>query len=306
VRTTSEEWHRLRRFARRLESVEPRPPIPPPLPAGRVVAVPDRGEMFVRETSGPTGSDVPIVLLHGWTAAADTNWFHVYDTVGELGPVIAVDHRGHGRGLRSEERFSLEAAADDVGALLRHLGVAPAVLVGYSMGGPIAMLTWRRHRDVVAGLVFQATALEWRASLRERLIWRFMAIVEYALRLGAPRGLVERYLRDAIEDCPELHAHRGWLKGEMRRGDPEALADAGRALGRYDARPFASSVDVPATVVVTTRDRLVRPRKQRALARAIPDAEVIEVRADHDLCLVAPHEFRSATEKAIRLVIDRI
>ena len=304
--TTAEEWRRLRRFARRLDPVEPRPPVPPALPDGRVVAVPGRGEVFVRETSGPTGSDVPIVLLHGWTASADTNWFQVYDTVAALGPVIAVDHRGHGRGLRSEERFTLEAAADDVAGLLRHLGLGPAVLVGYSMGGPIAMLTWRRHPDVVAGLVFQATALEWRASLRERLIWRFMAIVEYALRLGAPRGLLERYLRDAIEDCPELEPYRGWLKGEMRRGDPEAIADAGRALGRYDARPYAGQVALPAAVVVTTRDRLVRPRKQRALARALPGAEVIEVRADHDLCLVVPHEFRAVTEKAIRLVIDRL
>jgi pimeloyl-ACP methyl ester carboxylesterase len=304
--TPSDGWRRIRRFARRMERLEAQPPLPPRLPPGRVVAVPGRGELFVRELTGAAGSGPPIVLLHGWTAAADTNWFHVYDTVGRLGPVIAVDHRGHGRGLRSREPFTLEAAADDVAALLRHLGAPPAVLVGYSMGGPIAMLTWRRHRDVVAGLVFQATALEWRASRRERLLWRFMAIVEYALRLGAPRGLVERYLRDAIEDCPELEPYRGWLEGEMRRGDPEALADAGRALGVYDARPFAAEVDVPTTVVVTTRDRLVRPRKQRALARAVPGAELVEVRADHDLCLVLPHEFRSATEKAVRLVIDRI
>lgn len=259
--------------------------------------------MFVRELPGPPGGPT-IVLLHGWTASADTNWFHVYERLGTMGRLVAVDHRGHGRGIRSTEPFSLEAAADDVAGLLRHLGTGPAVLVGYSMGGPVAMLTWRRHPDVVSGLVFQATALEWQASWYERIVWRFMAIVEYAMRLGAPRGLVERYLRDAVEDCPELAAYRGWLQGELRRGDAEALADAGRALGRYDARPFAKDVDVPTTVVVTTRDRLVRARKQRSLGRAVPGAEIIEVRADHDLCLVLPQEFRTVTEKAVQLVVD--
>lgn len=260
--------------------------------------------MFVREASGRPGGPT-IVLLHGWTASADLNWFRVYDSLAAIGRVIAVDHRGHGRGIRSEERFSLEAAADDVAALLRHLNTGPAIVVGYSMGGPISMLVWHRHPEVVSGLVFQATALEWRATRRERVLWKFMAIVEYAMRLGAPRGLIDRFLREAIELCPDLEAHRGWLLGELRRGDPEAIADAGRALGNYDARAFAGDVDVPAAVVVTTKDRLVRPRKQRQLAAAIPHAQVFELRGDHDACLLNPDEFRAITEVAVLAVADR-
>lgn len=278
---------------------EPEPPIPPPLPDGRVVHVPGRGEMFVREAPG---EGPPVVLLHGWTVSADVNWFAVYPEVSRHGRLIAVDHRGHGRGLRSEERFSLEAAADDVAALLRHLDTGPAVLVGYSMGGPIAMLTWQRHRDVVAGLVLQATALEWRASWYERFLWRFMAVVELSLRLGRPDGLVEHLLSDAIEKCPDIAPLRGWLKGELRRGDPADLAHAGRALGNYDARPFASSVDVPTVVVVTTKDRLVRPKKQRALAAAVPGARTLTLAADHDAPLLHMHEFRAVTMDALRLL----
>jgi pimeloyl-ACP methyl ester carboxylesterase len=281
---------------------DPEPPIPPPLPEGRVVNVPGRGEMFVREAPGPGGHAPTIALFHGWTASADLNWFALYADVARHGRLVAFDHRGHGRGLRSEERFSLEAAADDAAALLRHLGAAPAVLVGYSMGGPIAMLTWQRHPDVVAGLVLQATALEWRASWYERFVWRFMAVVELSLRLGTPDGILERLLSDAIEKCPEIKPLRGWLKGELRRGDPADLAHAGRALGLYDARPFAGSVDVPTVVVVTTKDRLVRPKKQRALAAAIPHAHTLTLAADHDAPLMKMVEFRAVTAEALRLV----
>jgi 3-oxoadipate enol-lactonase len=295
------EARRLRAFARRLERTGAEPPLPPPLPPGRVVSLPGRGETFVREQAGPPG--VPtVLLLHGWTASADLNWWRVYDRVPRIGAMLAVDHRGHGRGMRSEEQFTLEAAADDAAALLRHLGTGPAILCGYSMGGPIALLLWQRHPELVRGMVLEATALEWRASLRERLVWKTMGVLEYALRLGPSRGLVERFLRDAVETAPDLGPYRGWLKGELRRGDPGEVAQAGRALGDYDARPFARAIDVPVAVVVTTRDRLVRPRKQRALARAIRGAVTFELAGDHDACLVLAEPFADVTIAALEAV----
>ncbi len=296
-----EEGRRLRSLARRLERLEPEPPLPPPLPPGRVVAVPGRGEVFVREQPGAPGAP-PVLLLHGWTASADLNWWRVYGRVSTVGQVIALDHRGHGRGIRSQEAFSLEAAADDAASLLRHLGTGPVIVCGYSMGGPISLLLWQRHPDLVKGLVLEATALEWRASPRERVVWKTMGVLEYVLRLGPSKGLIERFLRDAIATAPDLAAYRGWLMGELRRGDPADLANAGRALGRYDARSFADAVDVPTAVVVTTRDRLVRPRKQRALARAIPGAVTYELVGDHDACLVHAERFAAVTLEALRAV----
>lgn len=266
-----------------------------------MVAVPGRGEVFLREQPGPPGAP-PILLLHGWTASADLNWWRLYDRVADLGPLLAPDHRGHGRGIRSEEPFTLESAADDAAALLRHLGVGPAVVCGYSMGGPISVLLWQRHPDLVKGLVLEATALEWRASPRERIVWKTMGLVEYVLRLGPSKGFIERFLRDAIDTAPDLASYRGWLIGELRRGDAADLAHAGRALGSYDARPFAGGIDVPAAVVVTTRDRLVRPRKQRALARAIPGAVEFELDGDHDACLVHVERFAAVTLEALRAV----
>jgi hypothetical protein len=129
-----------------------------------------------------------------------------------------------------------------------------------------------------------------------------MALLELALRLGPHKSLLERVLQRAVDTSPDLEEWRGWLKGELRRGDPADIAHAGRALGEYDARPFAGSVDVPTAVVVTTKDRLVRPRKQRALAAAVRDARLFELAGDHDACLVLAEPFRAVTVAALRSV----
>ena len=191
-------WTAVRRFWRKLEEADPAPPTPPPLPSGRIEHVPGRGEMLVREIPGEPGQPT-ILLLHGWTLSADLNWFTVYDAMARQGRLLAIDQRGHGRGLRSEEPFSLEAAADDAAALLEHLDAAPAIVVGYSMGGSVGMVQRRRHPATVRGLVLQATGLQWRASAYERVLWTGMAMAEYGLRFGTPRGLTERYLRSATE-----------------------------------------------------------------------------------------------------------
>ena len=296
---------RIRQLSRRLDPWEPEPPVPPPLPPGRVLLVPGRGEVFVRQVDGSPGA-TPILLLHGWTSSADLTWWRVYERLGTLGPVVALDHRGHGRGMRSDETFTLEAAADDAAGVLRELGLGPAIVCGYSMGGPISMLLWRRHPNLVAGLVLEATALEWRASPAERFIWRTMSLVERAMRSARSKSVVDRLLREVLEECPGLIDHRGWLQGEFRRGDPTAIANAGRAIGNYDGRPFANLVDVPSAVVVTTRDRLVRPSKQRALAAAIPNAQRFDLDADHDACLVSIEDFADVTVQAVKAVADRV
>src|SRR3954451_4691237 len=90
----------------------PEPPVE--LPPGRVVHVPGRGELFVRDTGG----DGPaVLLLHGWMFSADLNWFPVYAPLAEAGyRVLAIDHRGHGRGLRTHVPFRLSDCADDAAA----------------------------------------------------------------------------------------------------------------------------------------------------------------------------------------------
>ena len=278
-------------------------PVPPPLPEGATVVLPGRGEVFVRHRPLPGSGRPPVLLLHGWTVTADLNFFPLYTALRDRWPVVALDHRGHGRGMRAPEPVSLEDCADDAAALLRHLGYDRAVAVGYSMGGAIALLLARRHPHLVVGLVSQATALEWRASLRERLTWRLLPLLEVALRSRRNRSIVERWVHAAADRRPELRPLLPWLVGETRRGEPTGFVEAGWALSQFDARGFASSLGVPAAVVQTTRDRLVRPRKQARLAKAL-DATVLPIRADHDAPLAAREAYVAATLQALDAVTD--
>ena len=104
---------------------------------------------------------------------ADLNWWTVYDDLAARGNrVIALDHRGHGRGLRTPEQFRLVDCAHDAAATSRaELGCTWVTAVGYSMGGPITQLLAREHPQLVDGVVCCATAPDWREPrwVRHRL-----------------------------------------------------------------------------------------------------------------------------------------
>ena len=296
-----DEARRLRRMARPMGIRPPGVPVPPPLPPGCVVTLPGRGEVFVRDTGAGDQPAPPVLLLHGWTVSADLNFFAVYDELAARHRVIALDHRGHGRGMRAQTAFSLEACADDAAALLAELGVGPVIVVGFSMGGAIAMLMHHRHPQLVAGMVFCGTALEWKDSPRERIVWRGMSLLEVALRSGTGEGIVARVLREVIEGAPELEALEPWVTGEFHRGSPTDLAGAGRALATYDGRPLAPDVAVPCAVVVTTTDQMVRPEKQYELADAL-GADTFTLDGDH----FAPFTKGPAFAKTITTAVDQV
>ncbi len=142
-------------------------PVPPiEMPPARTVRVPGRGEFFLRDTGG---DGPPVMLLHGWMANADLNWAGAYGALADAGyRVLAIDHRGHGRGLRPSVPFRLADCAADAAAVLRELELAPATVVGYSMGGAIAQLVARDHADVCAGVVLSGTSQHWQGRRTQR------------------------------------------------------------------------------------------------------------------------------------------
>jgi pimeloyl-ACP methyl ester carboxylesterase len=278
------------------------PPVSPVLIPGRVINLPARGEVFVRD-SGPREDGAPtVLLLHGWTVSADINFFAAYDALATAYRVVALDHRGHGRGMRSAEPFSLEDCADDAAALLQILEVEPerTIAVGYSMGGPIALLLAHRHPESVAALVSQATALEWRATAADRSKWRLLSLAEVGLRVSSGDGVVERAIDQAVNESRDLQPLRPWLEAEIQRGLGRTLIDAGRALSQFDSRPWAHELGLPAVVCVTLHDRLVPPHKQRALADAL-GAQVVEIDGDHDVTLVKRTLYAAVTREAVDL-----
>jgi len=286
-------------------SVQDAPRPPAWLPAGRTLVLPGLGELFVRDSNDQSGDAKPaVLLLHGWGATADVNFVQVYAELAKAYRVIALDHRGHGRGLRSEARFTLEDCADDAARLLEALAVERAVILGYSMGGPIALLLARRHPSLVGALVLEATAMEFHEMVRERVLWHGLTLAETILRHGGARGTVERLLAAAVERTPASASERSWVAGELRRGSMREILEAGAALRSFDARGFVAEIHVPAVVVVTTRDRLVAPRKQRALAAALT-ATVLELEDDHDVPVSVRAAFRNVTRVAVDIAAQR-
>lgn len=260
-----------------------------PLPYGRRVHLPGRGTTFVREIEGPPGAPT-LILVHGWIASGGLNWFTCFPTLAKHFHIVAPDLRGHGRGIRSRRRFRLSDCADDIAALAEVMGIEQAIVVGYSLGGPIAQLVWRRHPDLVGGLVLAATGDNFVDRTRDRVV--FTSMMMAAAGLVGLAGFAVRFPTRAQQQSslPTVTRDRRastwqrWAVGEMRRHDWRAVFEAGRALGNFDARSWIEKVDVPTAVVVTMEDNALPPVGQLAMASRIKGASVHPLQGGHVAC----------------------
>ena len=235
------------------------------------------------------------------SAVAVLNWFPAYGPLAEHVRVLAMDHRGHGRGIRSNRRFRLADCADDAVALADALGVERFIPVGYSMGGLVAQLVWHRHRDRVAGLVLGATARNFRGS--RAAAGSFAAITAMAtvarftpprVRAGATQRLADR--RPGISD---------WARDQFASSDPRMVLEAGQAIGNFSSRDWIGAVDAPTAVVVTEQDQVIPPARQQKLADAIPGATVHRAPIDHGGCVMQADLFIPVLVGAVRDVVAR-
>lgn len=267
------------------------------LPPARTVRVPDRGEFFLRDTGG---NGPAVMLLHGWMASADLNWLGAYRDISRAGyRVLAIDHRGHARGLRPIGPFRLVDCAADAAAVLRTLELVPATIVGYSMGGAIAQLVARDHPDVAAGVVLSGTAQHWQDKRTQR---RFRALGLLGLSLSlAPRFFWGRGLKRSGIDRTRNGA---WIHSELLRHSARDIAEAGRELGRFDSRPWLKAVHPTVAVLITTRDELIPPRKQRELADAA-GGPVFEAGISHMEVTARGDVFNPPLLEAIAAVSER-
>jgi pimeloyl-ACP methyl ester carboxylesterase len=105
------------------------------------------------------GSGDPLVLLHG-AAHAIEMFGEILPLLAEGRRVVAVDLQAHGRTADIDRPLSYEAMADDVAALIAHLGLERANVMGFSLGGGVALQTAIRHPEVVRKLVVVSTPFE--------------------------------------------------------------------------------------------------------------------------------------------------
>jgi 3-oxoadipate enol-lactonase len=273
----------------------------PDLPPGRTVTLPGRGEVFVRELTGPP--DAPtLLLIHGWTVTADLNWFGVLEALGEHFRVVSFDNRGHGRGIRSSRRFRLTDCADDAAAVADALGIDRFIPVGYSMGGAIASLVWKRHHDRVDGLVLCSTAAQFAETRLLRFELSLFAPIAIAARL-LPRNIAEHLYGQIV--AWQTKGYDRWVVDEVRTGDVRLVTEAGVELGFYDSSRWLRGLDVPAEVIITTDDTIVPPRQQERLGSILPAARVWHIGGDHDAIVREPDKYAALLVEACLDVVSR-
>jgi pimeloyl-ACP methyl ester carboxylesterase len=257
-------------------------------------------------------------------ATAALNWYGSLDFLGHSFHAVAPDLRGHGRQGCGAPRFTVEGCADDLAAMIDELSIAPAIVVGYSMGGAIAQVLARRHRQVVRGLVLCATA----ASFARRV--KLRPAVRAAGRLGGTAarrwpGAAHRFLTWRIDrhdekiererqDGRDGGRHHGpqvldgagegiaadevpfqrpleWAMAERSMSDLAAFIEAGAALNAYDSSRWLPQLDVPTAALITTRDTVVVPWRQEVMATLIPGARQYLVDGGHDAVVTQPDVF---------------
>ncbi|MGH9094814.1 MAG: alpha/beta fold hydrolase [Acidimicrobiales bacterium] len=264
--------------------------------------LPGLGRTFIREAAGPPGAPV-LFLLHGLSATGGLNWAPAFALLSREFRVVAIDHRGHGRGIRSRH-FRLVDCADDVVATADQLGIDTFAAVGYSMGGPIAQLIWHRHPERVSAMVLCATSRDFRGRINERLVFTALAAVGLGLT-PVPRVLsssgVGWLVKRAISRFSEVELG-SWAAGEFRHHDLRLVVEAAAALGRFSSREWIDEVDVPTAVMATTHDQLVPLRRQLKLAQHIATSVVHPIEGDHLAVVRASKQFLSALLESCREV----
>lgn len=218
------------------------------------------------------GEDV-LLLLHGFPFSSAI-WRPQLESAPAGWRVIAPDLRGFGGSAPAAgSRISMDQFADDVTALLRHLGIRNAVVCGHSMGGYVTFALMRRAPGLVRGLVLSDTraAADTPEAKQGRL--KNAKHVQAHGTAALVDAMVPRLLfADTREKLPHVEQE---LRSVMRAAPPAAVVGALLGMAeRPDATPQLRSISVATQVIVGEHDQITPAGDARLLARAIPGAQL--------------------------------
>ena len=190
------------------------------------------------------GSGFPIVLSHGYAAAAPM-WQPQVEGLSHRYRVVVWDMRGHGRTGSPERQddYSEAHTVEDMRGLFRHLGISEAAVGGLSMGGYMSLAFRLKHPEMVRALILCDTGPGYRSE-EARAGWNRMA--EHFAQAYEERGL------DALGSSVEVRATARYHRSAL------GLAKAARGMLRqFDSRVIESLPDirVPTLVIVGERDK---------------------------------------------------
>jgi pimeloyl-ACP methyl ester carboxylesterase len=204
----------------------------------------------------------PIVLIHGFASTKEVNWSWPgwLTFLGNAGRrVIALDNRGHGRSTKLYDPADYDTAlmAEDVRALLDHLGIERADIMGYSMGARITAFLALRHRERMRSAIL--------GGLGIRLVDGVGLAPSIADALEAP----------SLADVTDATGRTFRTFAEQTKSDLRALAACIRGSRQTLTRDEVASIRVPALIAVGTKDDVAGSAAQ--LAALIPGARALDI-----------------------------
>jgi pimeloyl-ACP methyl ester carboxylesterase len=223
------------------------------------------------------GEGEPIVLVHGFASTAAVNWVHPgwFTTLKTARRrVIALDNRGHGDSAKLYDPFAYHSAimAEDVRALLDHLDLARADVMGYSMGARIAAYLALRHPQRVRSAVF--------GGLGGHLIEGIGIPPTVSDALEAPSLA-------AVTD-PVGRTFRGFA--EQTRSDLKALAACLRGSRQTLTRAEVATIRMPALVAIGSKDTVAGLGQE--LARLLPQGRLLDIPGRDHMTAVGDKVFK--------------
>jgi len=285
---------------------------------GYAVAASDGSPLFY-ETWGERGTKVPVLLCDGIGCDGYVWRYLRQDLTDRFG--LHPHYRGHGRtsAPRDPQRVTVEDLADDVASVLDDVLLDKAVLVGHSMGVQVALETYRRHADRVAGLVlvcgapshplktFRGSAqLEELLPTIQRWIHRVPGVINRVTRTLLPTRLAYE-VASRLEIRRELVEPRDfmpYLEG-MARIDARLFVAMLSSAAQHSAEDLLPEITTPTLVIAGERDGFTPPERSRAMAEAIPGAELLEIeQASHTAPIERPHLVDSTIRDFVARRID--
>ena len=198
------------------------------------------------------GNGAPVILLHGGLGHSG-NWGYQLPALLKAGyRVILIDSRGHGRSTRDDRPYRYELMADDVAAVMDHLGVEEAALVGWSDGACTALILATTVPNRVTGVFFFACNMD-PSGTKE---------IEFTPTLGR---CFNRHVQDyaALSATPDQFEAFSSAVGLMQSTQPN-----------YTAQDLAQ-IQVPVTVVQSEHDEFIKQEHAEYLAHTIPKANFV-------------------------------
>jgi pimeloyl-ACP methyl ester carboxylesterase len=208
------------------------------------------------------GEGDPILLVHGFASTKNVNW--VYPAwVSELKKngrrVIALDNRGHGDSskLYDSEDYHIGTMAGDVTALMDHLKIERADIMGYSLGGRMTAFLAQRQPQRLRSAIFGGIG---------------MGLIEGG---GPGEKVAEALEAPSLDDVTDPVGRTFRAFADQTRSDRRALAACLRGSRRLMTKEEAASIDVPVLIAVGTSDEIAG--SAAALGKIIGGAQVLDI-----------------------------